>query len=600
MSPFAALSLLAFFIAVFLAYFAYIRNPSGHINRLFCLLCIFLAYSAFAEFGYRQADTLQTAQLWYKIGSFWPIPIALLLHFILVYTKHTRLMCAWGHLAIYGPALLFSILEITTNTISSVPIREYWGWTANLSSSWVVYLLMVWIVIVLIICLVSIWAYCFRRITNIEKKSSFLIAIGLSIPIIVGLTLDGILHAIGVHLPEITSTSFVVGSVFIFIAIHEFELFYKLPIVADTIFKNTSDLMFILDKRGQITRTSTSTIKKLDFAESDIIGHKLDELIINDLAKPLAHLNIEFSGLAADNIQLEDVRCYIDINAKEPLAISLSVTPLLDEMGRMFGYIAIARDIADRVHFENQLQQAYRQESETAQKLQDQIEKQADYTRALVHELKTPLTSIILASGLLASGDAEQNSVRLVSNIRDSSKKLSKRIGELLDLAKDELGVLILERKKTDICELIHEACEAFVMMAPPTSVSFSMQLASDIPPLNIDASRIEQVIQNLLSNAFKWTPEGGNVIIDASKDGYKVLVKVQDFGPGIPADQHERIFERYYMSSQDSMKLGGMGLGLALCKVIVKNHGGDIWVESIVNKGSTFSFSLPINQRAD
>jgi signal transduction histidine kinase len=216
-----------------------------------------------------------------------------------------------------------------------------------------------------------------------------------------------------------------------------------------------------------------------------------------------------------------------------------------------------------------------------------------------VHELKTPLTSIVLASGLLASGEAEENSVRLVSNINDSAKKLNKRIGELLDLAKDELGVLLLEKKETDIRELIREACEAFVMMAPPTSISFSMQLASDIPPLNIDAARIEQVIQNLLSNAFKWTPEEGKVIIDASRDGDKVLVRVQDFGPGIPADQHERIFERYYMSSKDSMKLGGMGLGLALCKVIVNNHGGNIWVESILGKGSTFTFSLPIDQPA-
>ena len=110
MSPFAALSLLAFFIAVFLAYFAYIRNPAGRINRLFCLLGIVLAYSAFTEFGYRQADTLQIAQLWYRIGGFWPIGIAVLLHFVLVYTKRTRFMRFWGYLAIYGPALVFSIL----------------------------------------------------------------------------------------------------------------------------------------------------------------------------------------------------------------------------------------------------------------------------------------------------------------------------------------------------------------------------------------------------------------------------------------------------------------------------------------------------------
>jgi len=110
------------------------------------------------------------------------------------------------------------------------------------------------------------------------------------------------------------------------------------------------------------------------------------------------------------------------------------------------------------------------------------------------------------------------------------------------------------------------------------------------------DGQRIEQILLNLLSNAIRVTPEGGRITLKASNESNRLVIKVQDSGPGIPPEEKQKLFRPYYHLSTDRASIPGMGLGLAITKQLVELHGGTIWVQSEPGKGSTFSFSLPLN----
>jgi len=127
--------------------------------------------------------------------------------------------------------------------------------------------------------------------------------------------------------------------------------------------------------------------------------------------------------------------------------------------------------------------------------------------------------------------------------------------------------------------------------------LSLTLEAPPVLPLIRADEGRLEQVILNLLTNAFKFTPQGGTVTIRAKEEESDLLVEIQDTGHGIDKDNQQKIFEAYYRVESSTRRPEGLGLGLALCKTIVEAHGGQIWVESEVGKGSTFSFSIPLSK---
>ncbi|MFC1934351.1 sensor histidine kinase, partial [Chloroflexota bacterium] len=190
----------------------------------------------------------------------------------------------------------------------------------------------------------------------------------------------------------------------------------------------------------------------------------------------------------------------------------------------------------------------------------------------------------------------EGSSFRLARSINKGAHTLSKRIGELLDVARGELGMLELNRKKTDLLELLHMVAEDMTPLASSRQQVLNLKLPVPLPPTWVDEERLRQVVVNLLDNSFKFTPEGGKVTLRAEKKGGALIVKVEDTGRGIPPDQQKHLFETYYHGVSDSQHISGIGLGLALSKMIVELHGGKIWVESQEGKGSKFGCSVPLH----
>jgi two-component system aerobic respiration control sensor histidine kinase ArcB len=252
-------------------------------------------------------------------------------------------------------------------------------------------------------------------------------------------------------------------------------------------------------------------------------------------------------------------------------------------------------DITERERAQEKLEELYEEERKLRKELEAEVERRIEFTRALVHELKTPLTPILSSSELLVSGLREEPWASVAKNIHRGAGNLSNRIDELLDLAKGEIGMLQVHPRPVDMLQLLQGIADDMKATISSNEQSLTLDLAPSLPLVWGDEERLRQVVLNLLINASKFTPEGGKITLKANKNERAVIVEIEDTGPGIPEEEQKRLFQPYHRQIGDRERLSGLGLGLALCKYLVELQNGKIWVQSEAGKGSTFGFSIPI-----
>ena len=255
----------------------------------------------------------------------------------------------------------------------------------------------------------------------------------------------------------------------------------------------------------------------------------------------------------------------------------------------------LQKQIVQQQHAKKEAHRLYEQERMLTQELERRNGQQVEFTRALVHELKTPLTPVLAASDLLISESPPEPLLSLSRRIDRGVNNLSKRIDELLDLARGEIGMLRLNRKTFDPLPLLKESADYVTPAASKSKQTLVLDLPRSLPLVCADEDRLCEVVLNLLGNAFKFTPKGGKITLRASEEGASLAIEVQDTGRGIAVEEQQRLFEPYYCPGSERERLHGLGLGLSLSKMLVELHGGRIWVKSQRGKGSTFGFSIPV-----
>lgn len=224
-----------------------------------------------------------------------------------------------------------------------------------------------------------------------------------------------------------------------------------------------------------------------------------------------------------------------------------------------------------------------------------------EFLANMSHELRTPLNSIIGFADVLLDktlGDVdERQKEAFLRNIHSSGKHLLELINEILDLAKVEAGRVVVKVEPYSFHELVAGVQNLMVPIAQARKVEFVVTVDPAIPfPCVGDDGKIKQVVMNLLSNAFKFTPMGGKVWIEAVLEGEEIRVSVGDTGIGIKKEDLDRIFEPFWQADTSYARMyGGTGLGLTLCRRMLEIMGGKIWVESELRKGSVFSFRVPV-----
>jgi len=232
-----------------------------------------------------------------------------------------------------------------------------------------------------------------------------------------------------------------------------------------------------------------------------------------------------------------------------------------------------------------------------------QAERLKDEFFALVsHELRTPLTSIIgyLELVLEDEGGLDADQRRFLSVVERNSRRLLRLVGDLLFVAQVEAGSLALERGSVELDALAREAVEAARPRAEDNGVTLQHEL-DPLPPLTGDRDRLAQVFDNLISNALKFTPAGGHVVVRVTSAGHVGVTEVRDTGMGIAAAEQERLFDRFFRSTTATEQaIPGVGLGLTIVKAVVEAHGGTISVSSQEGAGTTFRIELPLSAPAD
>ncbi len=212
------------------------------------------------------------------------------------------------------------------------------------------------------------------------------------------------------------------------------------------------------------------------------------------------------------------------------------------------------------------------------------------------HELKTPLTSVKGYLQLLSGTEDKQVQKQFVQKAVDSTNKLENLIKDLLDVSRIQSGQLQLTLSKFDMDHFLDETIASFPIISTTHEIIRESNFNHAL--VHADKQRIEQVLINLLSNAIKYSPGEKKVIVYSKKTNTELIIKIRDFGIGVPKEEQANIFERFYRTKNMSRYISGFGLGLYICKDIIKRHKGRIWMEA-EEKGSAFYFSLPLNNTA-
>ena len=260
--------------------------------------------------------------------------------------------------------------------------------------------------------------------------------------------------------------------------------------------------------------------------------------------------------------------------------IHLSLSALRAASGDVSGFVAIAQDITER-------------------RAVDRMKN--EFISVVSHELRTPLTSIRGSLGLLAAGmlgNVADKAQRMLQIAINNTDRLVRLINDILDIERLESGKIALDRQSIAAAHLLQQAVDTMRGMGDKNNVRLDIHAVEG--DVYGDPDRILQTLTNLISNAIKFSPAGGSVSVSATRDRTHMQFSVSDSGRGIPEDKLGVIFERFQqVDASDSREKGGTGLGLAICRTIIQQHGGRIWVESELGKGSSFHFTIPLMEPA-
>jgi signal transduction histidine kinase len=275
--------------------------------------------------------------------------------------------------------------------------------------------------------------------------------------------------------------------------------------------------------------------------------------------------------------------------------VSTTKMPLRDDRGEIIGTFGISRDVTAQIEAEQALIQQARQLSMQNERLRELDGLKDEFLGLVSHELRTPLTSIIGYARLLRDERTSNlNTDQFTEVIQRNAQRLLHLVEDLLFLSQNQPGGVTVELRSADLADIAASVVAEMRPEAERKHIELAFSAAA-VPCFAVDPARIAQLLGNLIGNAVKFTPDGGKVEVSLGMDGEQAVLVVADTGVGIPADDRERIFERFFRTAIARRDvIPGTGLGLAIAKDITEAHHGTIAVDSEEGRGSTFTVRLP------
>lgn len=327
------------------------------------------------------------------------------------------------------------------------------------------------------------------------------------------------------------------------------------------------DGLLIIDRQGRLEHANPVAQRQLAW-ETEHLGSTLGQALGHPELDDAAQQVLDDKPLSAPP---EDL--VIEADGERRL-LSWRMSPVNHHDGRISGAVMVIHDVTDQRTFERV---------------------RNEFVLRASHELRTPVTGMQMAFSLLRERTHYPDNSReadLFSTVHEEMQRLVTLINDLLNFSRYQSGQQKLERVPCDPAELLEHARQRFQAAAAQHDISIELELQTPMPSLLLDRQQMERVLDNLLSNALRYTPDGGEIRLLARHHGERVILSVEDNGEGIPYSQQARIFEPFV---QIGRRRGGAGLGLALCKEIAQLHGGRIGVHSRIGHGTIFYIALPI-----
>ncbi|MEE9240458.1 MAG: GAF domain-containing protein, partial [bacterium] len=354
-----------------------------------------------------------------------------------------------------------------------------------------------------------------------------------------------------------------------------------------SVVEDNADAIIVTDKDRRILWWNAGAEKLYGYNEAEALGNSVVDLIappsIESENDPLKEKDINQTLLGGRSIQAEVMRCRKDGTL---VPVDLTLSPVKDDEGNVIALCGITKDLTQRMNSEEALKEA-KEAAEAANKTK------GEFLSNVSHELRSPLNAVIGFSDLLLMSTKDEEALRLLPKIRSAGKYLSRLIDDLRDVDRIETGKMQLEFAEVSVNDLIQNLIESRTAHLPE-EFTLEQKLDPACESVTCDPTRISQIINNLLDNSVKYSPEGGTIRVRSQKQSSEIWISVQDNGLGIGSDMQEIIFDRFQQLGNPTRGSSGLGIGLYLVRHILSLHGGRIWVDSQPYKGSTFTFSLP------
>jgi len=344
---------------------------------------------------------------------------------------------------------------------------------------------------------------------------------------------------------------------------------------------SSDDAIVSKDLSGIITSWNHGAEKIFGYSAAEAIGKHITLIIPEDrLDEETVIINKIRKGERVNHF--ETIRKRKD---GTPINISVAVSPVKDKNGKVIGASKVARDITEKAEIEKQ-RQLY------TERLQEISHYKDEFMAMASHELKTPLTVIKANLQILEHKMQDDTKVDFVNKTLSQVNKLTNLIADLLDVSKIQTGALELNRSNFELIPFLEEVIEDIQQTSPEHKIIFNAAEKNIVA--RADRDRLEQVVINLLTNAIKYSPGAKEVMVDVYTKDNNIVVAIRDKGIGIPQDDMDKVFTRFFRVRGLASTFSGSGIGLYISSEIIKRHGGKMWVESEIDKGSAFYFTVP------
>jgi len=350
-----------------------------------------------------------------------------------------------------------------------------------------------------------------------------------------------------------------------------------------------------LDPKGIIRSVNNQMLKFLERkSEDELVGTSVFELGVMNRSGLDALVMQGMEGHPAEKMDVHFVP-----SQDRAFYLHAKVTPLVSETGDMEGVLLVAMDTSSKVRLENQLERSYEKLTQTYQELERVTKMKSQFIDVVSHELRTPLTVMRGYIDLIESEYAQKLEPKFAQKIRiikANTDKLYSLVESMLDVSRLEKGSMEIHPEPVRVDAVLEDVTNHRRDEASAKNQSLALEIEGELPLIMGDRRRLRDVFNSLVDNAIKYTPEGGKIQVGSRDEGKLIHVWVKDNGVGIPLENLGRIFDRFYIVASNDLSHpdGRIGLSLPISKGVIEAHGGRLWVESQVGKGSVFHVDLP------